>query len=279
MSPQARGPRVPAHRPVTPCPPGPPVRPPGSLLRRSFENSFSVSWPPRGRESWSWADRVTRPGFSLCKTGRLQAVTGRQPGSTGPRHQWKFKKKKKKVSRRSEQERGIILFQTCLKRELWPVGFSPLIYTVCSETYQGVFALGVLFRRPARISALRVGTATSAAPGGPVGHKTSRGLLALRLSSVHLPCPHFVGARLNLGATEKGCPGWTSSLQRGLSEGEAWARVPWEEMEREGWGADREVSASRRVWLFPGASDETCKEWTSSRSRGGKQWPGPCKSV
>lgn len=86
--------------------------------------------------------------------------------------------------------------------------FSPLllIYTVCSETHQGVFALGVCFGGQPRIPALRVGTATSAAPGGPAGHKTSRGLLALGLSSVHLPCPHFVGARQPRGHRKWGCP-------------------------------------------------------------------------
>ena len=70
-----------------------------------------------------------------------------------------------------------------------------LIYTVCSETHQGVFVLGVCFGGRPRISALRVGSATSAAPGGPLGHKTSRGLLAQCLSSVHLPGPLFAGAR------------------------------------------------------------------------------------
>ena len=46
-----------------PCPPGPPVRPPGVPSRRSFENSFSsVSWPPRAGAG-AGADRVTRPGF------------------------------------------------------------------------------------------------------------------------------------------------------------------------------------------------------------------------
>lgn len=55
----------------------------------------------------------------------------------------------------------------------------PLIYTVCSETHQGLFGLGVCFGDRPRISALRVGTAISAAPGGPAGHKTSRGLLLL----------------------------------------------------------------------------------------------------
>ena len=81
-----------------------------------------------------------------------------------------------------------------------------LIYTVCSETHQGVFALGVCFGGRPRISALRVGSATSAAPGGPLGHKTSRGLLALCLSSVHLPCPLFAGARQPRGRGERGCP-------------------------------------------------------------------------
>lgn len=68
----------------------------------------------------------------------------------------------------------------------------PVIYTVCSETHQGLFRLGVCSGARPRISAPHAGTATSAAPGGPVGHKTSRGLLALCLSSVHPlrpPCP------------------------------------------------------------------------------------------
>lgn len=149
--------------------------------------------------------------------------------------------------------------------------FSPLIYTVCSETHQGVFALGVCFGGQPRISALRVGTATSAAPGGPVGHKTSRGLLALRLSSVHTPLPHFVGARQPRGH-RKVPPGWTSSLLEGFPE-EAWSEGAmggrWRER-RYGQGVQ---CFSRRVWI-PEASDETCKEWTSSRSEI-KRWPGP----
>lgn len=78
----------------------------------------------------------------------------------------------------------------------------PLIYTVCSEAHWGLFGLGVCFGAWPRISALRVGTATSAAPGGPVGHKTSRGLLALCLSSFYLlflPCN---GATAALGGRE-----------------------------------------------------------------------------
>lgn len=50
-----------------------------------------------------------------------------------------------------------------------------LIYTVCSETHSGLFGLGVCSGDGPSISALCVGTATSVAPGGPVGHKTSRG--------------------------------------------------------------------------------------------------------
>lgn len=68
------------------------------------------------------------------------------------------------------------------KRDLWPVGFffpsypppPRLIYTVCSETHSGLFGLGVCSGDGPSISALCVGTATLAAPGGPVGHKTSR---------------------------------------------------------------------------------------------------------
>ena len=115
--------------------------------------------------------------------------------------------------------------------------FSPLllIYTVCSETHQGVFALGVCFGGQPRISALRVGTATSAAPGGPVGHKTSRGLLALRLSSVHLPCPHFVGAWQPRGHRKRGCPfgglhlhneGFRRRLGQGCRGPERWRERP-----------------------------------------------------
>lgn len=127
----------------------------------------------------------------------------------------------------------------------------PLIYTVCSETHQGVFALGVCFGGQPRISALRVGTATSAAPGGPVGHKTSRGLLALRLSSVHLPCPHFVRARQPRGHRKRGCPlgglhlykeGFQRRPGRGCHGRERWRERP---------GYDRGASAFLEGSGFP----------------------------
>lgn len=93
------------------------------------------------------------------------------------------------------------------------------------------------------ISALRVGTATSAAPGGPVGHKTSRGLLALCLSSFHL---------LSFLATDPQQP-WTDGGEAGHPLREL--HLQDEDVLRPGQGAmgvwkDREQGADPRTELL-----------------------------
>ena len=122
----------------------------------------------------------------------------------------------------SEREReGLFCFNVFESGICGQLGFfffslPPLIYTVCSETHQGLFGLGVCFGDRPRISALRVGTAISAAPGGPAGHKTSRGLLApcfILLSPPLLPL-----LRVRLPAE------WTSPSERELSEARAGVR-------------------------------------------------------
>lgn len=123
---------------------------------------------------------------------------------------------------------------------------SPLIYTVCSETHQGLFRLGVCFGDRPSISALCVGTAPSAAPGGPVGHKTSRGLLALCVASFHLvsvrSVPRKPGSPGTLAARVRGCP------LRGLHLQNEGLLKPGQ---REGWGADPGVHAALERSGFP----------------------------
>lgn len=119
---------------------------------------------------------------------------------------------------------------TCLKAgSVASWGFSPpppLIYTVCSEAHQGLLGVGVCFGARPRISAPRVGTATPAAPGGPVGHKTSRGLLALGLSSFYLlflPCS---GATATLGGPGREAARWEGFIcRRRASGGKGWGEM------------------------------------------------------
>lgn len=99
-----------------------------------------------------------------------------------------IKKKKERESRREGEREGLFCFDVFESGIRGQLGFfsSPLIDTACSETHRGLFRLGVCSGGRPSVSAPRLGTATAAAPGGPVRHKTSRGRLALPVACFHL---------------------------------------------------------------------------------------------
>lgn len=154
----------------------------------------------------------------------------------------------------------------------WGFFSSPLIYTVCSETHRGLFRLGVCSGGRPSISALRLGTATTAAPGGPVRHKTSRGLLALRVASFHLgsrPCP---------ASEDPGHPWQPWQLGREAASAVDFTfgmRAFWG-LGGEGWAAGPGPMLLWKRLGSPRAWDETCSVRTRSRpgevSRGRSPW-------